>query len=107
MNDWIRMDTDETLDLARQLERLSEEMDRAAMRVRMLEQHLYQPEEASAALYEQRRRIRLLMEKTDRLAARLKQIAELFGGCEEQIRGWINAHADGYLYRKNDLGLEE
>lgn len=95
MNDWIRMDTDETMSLAGQLEKLSDEMDRLSMRLRTADMYLSEPE-ASAALYSQRRRIHLLMDRAEQLARRLKQTTELFGDCEKQLKDWVYYHTDVY-----------
>lgn|GEM_PF-3007328 len=103
MNDRIRLDTDETLELAKHLERLSDDMDGLSMRLRTADYFLSQPEEASAAIYANRRKIHQLMGKIDQLAARLKQTVEAFGECDSQIKDHANAQFDVYAKANSDV----
>ena len=107
MSDWICMDTDETLNLVRQLERLGDEMDGVSVRLRTIAYYLQQPEEASAALYAQRRRICQLMENTDRMAVRLRQAVDLFGDCEKRMKDQMDVFTSDYMYLKKNFQVED
>lgn len=96
MNDLIRLDTEEMLDLARSLTRLYDELDQQACRLRMLQQLIDVPQAVDDALCCERRRFSTLLEKLSMLSRRIQRVSTLFEENEYHLRREFYVEISGF-----------